>query len=95
MWGLESVEAWIPKKLMLLHCGVEGLFQSPLDSKEIKLVNPKGNQPRKFIGITGAEAEGPILWPPDAKSWLTGINSDARKDWGQQDKGATEDKMVG
>ena len=65
----------------------------PLDSKEIKPVNPKGNQPWIFIGRTDAEA--PILWPPDAKSWLIGKDPDAEKDWRQEEKGATEDEMVG
>ena len=68
---------------------------SPLDSKEIKPVNPKGNQPSIFIGGADAEAEAPILWPPDEKSRLTGKNTDAMKDWGQEEKGATENEMVG
>ena len=66
-------------------------LESPL---EIKPVNPKGNQPWTFIGRTDTEAEAPILWPPDAKSWLTGKDPDAGKDWGQE-KGAAEDEMVG
>ena len=69
--------------------------KSPLDSKEIKLVNPKGIQPWIFIGRADAEAEVPIIWPPDLKSWLTGKDSDAGKDWGQEEKRATEDEMVG
>ena len=67
--------------------------ESPLDSKEIKPVNPKGNQPWVFIGRTDAEV--PILWPPDVKSQLIGKDSDAQKDWRQEEKGATEDEMVG
>ena len=67
-------------------------LESPLDSKEIKPVNPKGNQPWIFIGRTDAEA--PITWPPHTKSWLTGKDSDTGKDWGQEEKGATEDEMV-
>ena len=67
---------------------------SPLDSKENKLVHPKGNQPWIFTGRTDAEAKAPILWPPDVKSWLTGKDPDARKDW-RQEKGMTEDEMVG
>ena len=63
--------------------------------KEIKPVNPKGNQPWIFILRTDAEAEAPILWPPDEKSWLIGEDPDAGKDWGQEEKGATEDEMVG
>jgi len=73
---------------------LEKTLESPLDSKEIKPVNPKGNQSWIFIGRTDAEAETPILWPPDAKKQLTGKHSDAGKDWGQEEKGATEDKMV-
>ena len=66
----------------------------PLDSKEIKPVNPKENQPWIFIGRTDAEAETPILWPPDAKSLLFGKDPDAGKDWRQKKKGASEDEMV-
>jgi len=68
---------------------------SPLDSKEIKPVNHKGNQPWIFIGRTDAKAEAPILWPPDASSRLTGKDPDAGKDWGQEEKGATEDELFG
>ena len=70
-------------------------LESPLDSKEIKPVNSKGNQSWIFIGRTDAEAETPILWPPDTKSWLLGKDPDAGKDWRQEEKGATEDVMVG
>ena len=73
---------------------LEKTLESPLDSKEIKLVNPKGNQSWIFIGRTDAEAEAPILWPPDTKSWFTGKDPDVRKDWRQEEKGATEDEMV-
>jgi len=72
---------------------MEKTLESPLDCKEIKPVNPKGNQPWLFIGRTDAEV--PILWPPDAKSWLIGKDSDAQKDWGQEEKEVTEDEMVG
>ena len=71
------------------------LLKSPLDCKEIQPVNPKGNKPWVFTGRTKAEAEAPILWPPDAKSRLIRKNSDAGKDWGQEEKGVTEDEMVG
>ena len=74
---------------------LEKTLASPLDSKEIKPVHPKGNQPWIFIGRTDAEAEAPILWPPDAKGWLIGKDPDAEKDWGQEEKGSTEDEMVG
>ena len=67
----------------------------PLDFKEIKIVNPKGNQHWKFIVRTDAEAEAPILWPPDAKSQIIGKDPDAGKDWGQEEKGTTEDAIVG
>ena len=70
-------------------------LESPLDSKEIQQVNPKGNQPWKFIGRTDAEAEAPKFWPPDAKSQLTRKDPVAGKDWRQEEKGMTEDEMVG
>ena len=78
---------------MLSNCGVEKTLESPLDCKEIKPVNPKGNQSWIFIGST--DAEDAILWSPDVKSWLIGKDHDAGKDWGQEEKGATEDEMVG
>ena len=80
---------------MLLNCGLNKTLESPLDYKEIKPINPKGNQPWIFIGRTDAEAESPILWPPDANSGLIGKDPDAGKDSGRVDKGATEDEMVG
>ena len=74
---------------------LEKTIESPLDFKEIQQVHPKGNQSWIFIGRTDAEAETPILWPPDAKSWLIWKDPDAGKDWGQEEKGTTEDGMVG
>ena len=74
---------------------LEKTLESPLDCKEIKPVNPKGNQSWILFGRTDTEAEAPILWAPDAKSWLTGKDLDARKDWRQEEKGMTEDEMVG
>ena len=74
---------------------LEKTLESPLDCKEIKPVNPNGNQPWIFIGRTDAEAEAPILWPPDVKNWLIGKDPDAEKDWRQEEKGMTEDEMVG
>ena len=71
------------------------LLESPLDSKEIKPVNPKGNYPWIFIGRTDAEAETLILWPPDVKSQVNGKDPDVGKDWGQEEKGTTEDEMAG
>ena len=80
---------------MFLNCGVgEGSWES-LDSKEIKLVHPKGNRSWIFIGRTDAEAETPILWPPDVKSWLIWKDPSAGKDWRQEEKEMTEDEMVG
>ena len=80
---------------MLLNCGVGEDSWESLDSKEIKLVHPKGNQSWIFIGKTDAEAGTPILWPPRVKNWLIGKDPDARKDWRQEEKGMTEDEMVG
>ena len=81
--------------MLLNYSAGEDSWESPLDSKEIKPVNPKGNQPWLFIERTDAEAEAPILWPPDVESWLTGKDPDAGKDWGQEEKGMIEDEMVG
>ena len=74
---------------------LEKALESPLDCKEIQPVHPKGNQSWTFFGRTDAEAETPILWPADAKSWLLGKDPDAGKDWRQEEKGTTEDEMVG
>ena len=96
MWELDHEEGWALKN-WCFRIGVleEKTLESPLDSKEIKLVNPKGNQPWIFIGRTDAEVEAPILWPPDAKNWLLRKDPDAGKGWGQEEKGTTEDEMVG
>ena len=74
---------------------LEKTLVSPLDGKEIKTVHPKGDQSWVFIGRTDAEAETPVLWPPHVKSWLLGKDSDAGRDWGQEEKGMTEDEMAG
>ena len=74
---------------------LEKALESPLNLKVIKSVHPKGNQSRIFIGRIDAEAETPILWPPDAKNRLIGKDPDAGKDWRQEEKGMTEDEMVG
>ena len=92
---LDHKEGCVPKNWCLWIVVLEKTLERPLDSKEIKPVNPKGNQPWIFTGKTDAEAEAPILWPPDAKSWLTGRDPDAGKDWRQKEKGVTEDAMVG
>jgi len=96
MWELGHKEGWALTNWCFWTAVVlEKTLESPLDCKEIKPVNSKGNQPRIFIGRTDAEAEALILWPPDAKSWLTGKGIDAGKDWGQEEKGVTADEMVG
>ena len=74
---------------------LEKTLESPLDLKKIQLVHPKGNQSWIFIGRTDAEAESPVLWPPDEKNWLIWKDPNAGKDWGQEQKGTTEDEMVG
>ena len=79
---------------MFVKVLLEKTLKGPLDSKEIKLVNPKWNQPWIFNGRTDAEAKAPVLWPPDAKSWLTGKDSDAGKDWRQKEKEVVEDEIV-
>ena len=87
-------EGWVPKNWCFQTVVLKTL-ESPLDSKETKPVNPKGNQPSIFIGRTDAEAKAPILWLCDGKSWLIGKDPDAGKDGGQEEKGVTEDEMVG
>ena len=94
MWELDCEEGWALKNWCFWTVVLEKTLESPLDCK-IKPVNPKRNQPWIVIGRTDAEAEAPILWPPDAKSWLTGSNPDAGKDRRQEEKGATEEEMVG
>ena len=93
-----SCKSWIRKRLLKNWCFrtmmLEKTFENPLHSKEIKPVNPKGNQPSIFIGRTDTEAETPILWPLDVKNWLTGKDSDAGKDWRQEEKGSTEDEII-
>ena len=88
-------EGWVPKNWTFETVMLEKTLESPLDSKEIQPVNPKGNQPWIFIERTDAKVEAPVLWPPDVKSRLIGKDPDARKDWGQAEKGATEDEMIG
>ena len=83
------------EELMLLNCVLEKTLESSLDGKEIPPVHPKGNQYWVFIGKTDVEAETPIIWLPDEKNWLIWKYSDAKKDWGQEEKGTTEDEMVG
>ena len=94
MWEVDHKEVWAPKNWCFQIVVLEETLENPLDNK-IKPVNPKGNQPWIFIERTDAEAGVPILWPADVKSWLTGKDPDAGKDWGQEEKGVAEDEMVG
>ena len=94
MWELDYKESWPLKNWCFWTVVLENL-ESPLGCKEIQPVYPKGNQSWIFIGRSGAEAETPILWPPDATNWLTVKDPDAGKDWRQEEKGTTEDEMVG
>ena len=94
MWDLDSKESWALKDWCFWTVELEKILESSLDCKEIQLVHPKGDQSWVFIGRTDVEAETPILWPPDTKSWLIGKDPDAGKDWGQEEKGMTEDEMV-
>ena len=95
MWELDYEESWAMKNWRVWTVMLEKTLESPLDSKEIRPVHPKGNQSWIFIGRTDAEAEVPTLWPPDAKNWLTGKDPDAGQDWRGEEKGMTEDEMVG
>ena len=95
MWELDNKEGWALKNWYFQTVVLEKTLESPLDSKEIKPVNSKGNQSWIFIGRTDAEAEASMLWPSDVKSQLTGKDFDARKDWEQKENGTTEDEMVG
>ena len=93
MQELDHKESWAPKNWYFWTVGLEKTLESSMDCKEIKPVNPKGNEPWIFIGRTDAETQVPTLWPPDAKSWLIGKNLEAEKVW-RQEKGVTEDEMV-
>ena len=97
MYGCESwtEESWALKNWCFWTVVLEKTLESPLDCKEIQLVHSKGDQSWVFIGRTDAEAETPILWPPHVKSWLIVKDPDARRDWGQEENGMTEDEMAG
>ena len=95
MWEMDHKEGWALKNWCFWTVVLEKTLESPLDSKEIQSVHHKGNRSWIFIARTDAEAEAPKLWPPDAKSWLIGKDLDAGKDWRQEEKGTTEDEMVG
>ena len=94
-WELDCEESWEPKNWCFWTVVLEKTLETPLDCKEIQPVHPKGYQSWVFIGRTDAEAETPILWPPHAKSWLIGKDPDAGRDWGQEEKGTTENEMAG
>ena len=95
MWELDCEESWVLKNWCFWTVVLEKTLESPLDCKEIQPVHFKGDQPWVFFGRNDAKAETPILWPPDVKSWLIGKDSDAGMDWGQEEKGTTEDEMAG
>ena len=95
MWELDYKESWAPKNWCFWIVVLEKTLESPLDCKEIQPVHPKGDQSWVFIGRTNVEAEMPILWPPDVKSWFIWKDPDAGKDWGQEEKWTTEDEMAG
>ena len=95
MWVLDCEESWVPKNWCFCIVVLEKTLESPLDCKEIQPVHPKGDQSWVFIRRTDAEAETWVLWPPEAQNWLIWKDPDARKDWGQEEKGTTEDEIVG
>ena len=95
MWELDYKERWVLNNWCFWTVVLEKTLESPLDCKGIKPVNPKGNKSWIFIGMTDAEAEAPILWPRDGKNWLIGKDCDSGNEWRQEEKGMTEDKIVG
>ena len=95
MWELNYKESWALKKWWFWTVVLEKTLESPLDCKEIQPVHSEGDQPWDFFGRTDTETEAPILWLPDVMNWLTGKDPDAGKDWRQEEKGTTEDEMVG
>ena len=95
IWELDYKESWAPKNWCFWTVVLEKTLKVLLDWKEIKPVHPKGNNSWIFTGRTDAEAKTPMLWPPDAKNWLTGKDPDTGKDWRQEEKGRIDDKMVG
>ena len=95
MWELDCEESWAPKNWCFWTVVLEKTLESPLDFNEIQPVHSKGDQSWVFFGRNDAKAETPVLWPPHAKSWLIGKDSDAGRDWGQEEKGTTEEEMAG
>ena len=95
MWELDYKESWVLESWCFWTVVLEKTFESALDCKEIQLVLPKGDQSWVFIWKTDDESETPVHWPPDVKNWLIGKDPDAGKGWGQEEKGTTEDEMIG
>ena len=95
MWELDCEESWAPKNRCFWTVVLEKTLESPLDCKEIQPVHSEGDQSWVFFGRNDAKAETPVLWPPHAKSWPIGKDSDAGRDWGQEEKGTTENEMAG
>ena len=95
MWELDCEESWVPKNWCFWTLVLEKTLESPLDCKEIQTVHSKGDQSWVFFGRNDAKAETPVLWPPHVKSWIIGKDSDAGRDWEQEEKGMTEDEMAG
>ena len=95
MWELDCEESWVLKNWCFWTVVLEKTLESALDCKEIQPVHSEGDKPWDFFGGNDAKAETPVLWPPYAKSWLIGKDSDAGRDWGQEEKGTTEDEMAG
>ena len=95
MWELDFEESWAPKNWCCWTIVLEKTLESPLDCKEIQPVHPKGDQSWVWLDWTDAEAEAPTLWPPHEKSWHIGKDPHAGRDWGQEEKGTTEDEIAG
>ena len=95
MWELDYKENWAPKEWCFWTVVLEKTLESPLECKEIQPAHPKGNRSWVFIGRTDVKAETPVFWPPDAKSWLIWKDPDVGKHWRREEKGTTEDEMVG
>ena len=95
MWELDYEESWALKNWCFWTVVLEKTLVSPLDCKEIQPVHSEGDQPWDFFGRNDAQGETPVLWPPHVKSWLIGKDSDAGRDWGQEEKGMTEDELAG
>ena len=95
MWELDCEESWALKNWWFWTVVLEKPLESPWDCKKIQPVHSEGDQPWDFFGSNDAKAESPVLWPPHVKSWLIGKDSDAGRDWGQEEKGMTEDEIAG